>query len=445
MARLDAMVEGARRLTRADGSLEEAFPYEGSFCVTALVASDLLAALDLMRPQLSADRQRRWQAAVRPMVGYLLGADETHALISNHLATAALALARWHAVTAEAASEAKARYLLDRILSRQSREGWFEEYGGADPGYQSLGTTYLADLHRLRPDWGLAEPLARSVRFVWHFAHPDGSFGGVYGSRCTRFYHPAGFEALAAEVPEAATLARFMASSIETGRVVTLDAIDEPNLVPMFNGYCQAAHSWANQSHAEAALPALPALRRQKWRQRFDDAGLCIDAGQRHYTIVGLHSGGTVVHFRDAGLALLDAGVVVRRGAVLGSSQSFDRGNVVRLVGDTLVVEAHIRPMPKRLPSPAQFLVLRLLCLSVMRVRRVREWVKRRLARWLIAPRNAWPATNRRQVRLGADLSIDDDTRLTPGCERIDAPGAFVAMHMASQGYWQVQDEAAPQ
>jgi hypothetical protein len=192
-------------------------------------------------------------------------------------------------------------------------------------------------------------------------------------------------------------------------------------------------------------LPTLPALQRRVRRHRFYDAGLCIDAGERHYTVVGVHSGGTVVHFRDAGLALLDAGVVVRRGAVLGSSQSFDRGNVVRLEGDTLVVEAHIRPMPKRLPSPAEFLVLRLLCLSVMRVRRVREWVKRRLARWLIAPRKAWPATNRRQIRLGANLSIDDDTRLTPGCERIDAPGAFVAMHMASQGYWQLQDEVAPQ
>ena len=83
--------------------------------------------------------------------------------------------------------DGRVRELLDRILKHQSAEGWFKEYEGADPGYQSLCTYYLADVHRMRPNFDLADPLRESVRFLWHFAHPDGSFGGIYGSRNTRF------------------------------------------------------------------------------------------------------------------------------------------------------------------------------------------------------------------------------------------------------------------
>ena len=38
LERINAMIEAASKLIRRDGSLEEAFPHEGSYCVTALVA-----------------------------------------------------------------------------------------------------------------------------------------------------------------------------------------------------------------------------------------------------------------------------------------------------------------------------------------------------------------------------------------------------------------------
>ena len=105
------------------------------------------------------------------MFSYLVKADETHALISNHLATAVAALARWHRRTGDIQAESKAKNLLARILANQSVEGWFSEYQGADPGYQSLCTYYLADVHRVRPDWQLLEPLRASISFLQHLAH----------------------------------------------------------------------------------------------------------------------------------------------------------------------------------------------------------------------------------------------------------------------------------
>ena len=440
VARIDALFMAANSLTRKDGSLEEAFPNEGSYCVTALVAFDLLCAQELLKSEIDQATQARWLSVIEPMIGYLIKSDETHALISNHLATAVAALVRWHALTNDKKSENRARILLERILSHQSAEGWFKECDGADPGYQTLCTYYLADVHGKRPDWSLLEPLRRSVEFLWHFAHPDGSFGGLYGSRCTRFYYPAGLEALAAELPEAAALASFMSKSIAQHTVVTLGTMDEPNLVPMFNTYCWAA-TLRHECKAELSAPALPCLTLRE-RIEFPLAGMLVDGRPRHYTVISTHKGGVVMHFRDQKLTIHDAGVVVRSpNGKLGSSQAYAPENDIKLKGDTLTIRAAISPMPKRLPRPVDFLLLRMFCITIFRIPAVREWIKQQLVRLLITRRNSLPAVNVREIKLGFDLAILDSLEAPAGYTTMPNPGPFVPIHMASQGYWQIQDE----
>lgn len=439
--RIDSLFQGARKLTRSDGSLEEAFPNEGSFCVTALVAFDLLVALDLLGEQVDEARRKEWEASIRPMIGYLLNADETHAVISNHLATAVAALVRWHHLTGDANAEARGRKLLDYILRNQSKEGWFLEYRGADPGYQSLCTYYLADVHHLRPDWQTLEPLRRSITFLWHFAHPDGSFGGLYGSRCTRFYYPAGILALADQIPEAAALAAFMAKSIEEQRVVTLSSIDEPNLVPMFNAYCWAATLTNQQQVRFTSKSIIPALRPEPLRLHFEEAGIVVDRGEGHYSIVAINKGGVVYHFAFGSPPLIDSGVIVRNAkGNLGSSQGF--GPVESKDDEEeLLIIANILPMPKRSPEPWQFIIIRLMCVTVFRFPMMREWVKQALVRHLITGGVSWPLKNRRIIKYGKNLSILDSTDIKLGYEIVNGIHDFVPIHMASQGYWQRQDE----
>jgi hypothetical protein len=439
--RIDSLFLGAAKLTRSDGSLEEAFPREGSFCVTALVAFDLLVALDLLEKHIDEVTRKNWLDTIRPMVDFLLRAEETHATISNHLATAVAALVRWHKISGDALAEARARQLLNCILESQSEEGWFLEYQGADPGYQSLCTCYLADTHQLRPDWQLLEPLRKSVQFIWYFAHPDGSFGGIYGSRNTRFFYPAGLLALGDEIPEAAALAAFMAKSISSQRVVTLSSIDELNLVPTFNNYCWAA-ALASKSIAQPdTLPILPALVRSPMRLHYYQAGLVLDRGEDHYTIVATCKGGVVYHFVSGKQSVIDAGIVVRNNkGKLGSSQGNSQVEF-KEEGGTLAIVADITPMPKMLPEPWHFLILRLMCFTVFRSPKLRECVKQFLVRLLITGSAPWSLKNRRTIQLGMDLAIHDETEFSAGYERVDLGHEFVPIHMASQGYWQLQDE----
>lgn len=444
LGRIDALFVGAEKLTKQDGSLEEAFPNEGSFCVTALVAFDLLCTLELLNKEIDNSIRNRWQQIIQPMIAYLLKADETHAMISNHLATAVAALVRWYDLTKDSAAEERAKLFMSRIVNHQSSEGWFKEYDGADPGYQSLCTYYLADVYINRPDWGLLAPLRKSIQFLWHFAHPDGSFGGVYGSRCTRFYYPAGILAVANDIPEAAVLAKFMSNSIVQQKVVTLTTMDEPNFIPMFNAFCWAATiEQMFEESSRASVELLPSLISDPYRKHFKQAGLIIDRGASHYTVISTHKGGVVNHFVNRKRMINNAGIVVsNKNGALGSTQGYAENNTIDWLDDqTLLIKAGISEMPKQLSDPFKFIALRLFCISIFRIAPLREWVKQQLVRLLITGNKYWSVENERIIKLGTDLSIEDNLINTNGYNEMKNIKSFIPIHMASQGYWQVQDE----
>lgn len=444
LRRIDAMFQGAKTLCYPNGSLEEAFPFESSFCVTALVAYDLLSAIKLLQNNLNQERQTDYLDIIRPMIQFLHHAEETHAFISNHLATAAAALYKWSLLTNEP-GEVRGQQILERILAKQSPEGWFREYEGADPGYQTLCTYYLADLHYLRPDLGLLKPLQHSLQFLWHFAHPDGSFGGYYGSRNTRFYYPAGIEALAGEISEAAVLAQFMRNSVEHQTTVTLSAIDEPNLIPMFNSYCWAAATIGqNADLLSTNLPSLPALSKQVWRSQFSDAGLLLDKGSQYYTLISWHKGGVCYHFSDDNLPMVDTGVVIKNNkGKYFSSQAYQNQNYIHLDNNTITILSPLVAMHRKLPSPLQFILLRLLNITLMRNLLLGSWVKKLLVKFLITGKETIPVSNCRQIHLGLNLALQDSLKgNTQGVAPVKIQQPFSAIHMASQGYWQLQDEA---
>jgi hypothetical protein len=440
--RIKAMFAATRAMTRRNGSLEEAYPYESSFCVTALIAYDLVAAVDLLRDEIDQAARAEMLDAIRPLTGFLLRNSDTHAVISNHLATAAAALFRWHAITADEAAEARARHFVERLLSNFSDEGWFREYDGADPGYQTLCMDFLADIALLRRDLKLEPVLPQAIRFLSHCAHPDGSFSGIYGSRNTRFYFPAGVESLAGSIPEAAALADWMAKSIAELKTVTLDAVDMWNLPTLFNSYCWAAALRAGRGPA-AAPPALP-CHAAPFRKTFDGAGLIIDRGTGHYTIVSWHKGGVAYHFDGDRAKVIDTGVVAKRSdGALFSSQAYEASNrIVWRNENEIEITAPLMQVSWRRPTPATFVLLRTACLTLMRIPIVNRLAKRFLVRLLITAKHASGASNRRRIAFGPHFSIADEwAGPSSGLERVKTGRPFSAIHMSSQGYWQASDD----
>lgn len=449
--RIDAMFKGTAALTRPNGSLEEAFPYEASFCVTALIAYDLLTAIELLGDRLVETQRKDYFRIIRPLIHFLRQSKESHALISNHLATAATALFKWSVLTGEDGSE-RGKEILNRILKEQSIEGWFREYEGADPGYQSLCTYYLADLHHLQPGLSLGEPLTRSLQFLFYFAHLDGSFGGMYGSRNTRFYCPAGIEAVADNIPEAAALSGFMRKSISEMKTVTLSVLDEPNLVPMFNAYCWAAAIFQerqkngitkNGSPPKTQVKQLPCFDLQAWRKHFPEAGILIDKGVHHYTIISYHKGGVCYHFPSDAQTMVDTGVLIKdKGSHYYSTQAYRNDNDVKLSEDTIEITSQFSKEPHSLPSPSQMIILRMLNITIMRNLAIGNFIKKLLVRLLITGKKSMPIKNIRTITLGQQLCIRDQIiGNINDFEKVETDRPFSMIHMASQGYWQVYDD----
>jgi hypothetical protein len=422
------MLDATPTLMRADGSFEEALPYEQSFCVTALVLYDHLQALSRLCPDASEKA-----AQLAPASHFLVKRDETHGFISNHLATAAAALLRFHHLTGDKPARARAESLLTRILDRQSEEGWFEEYGGADPGYQTLCMTHLAEAAFLIDSSRLWSALEKATGFLCHFAHPDGSFGGIYGSRATRIYYPAAMEHLAGRFEQANALREFMRFSIRRQATVTLSAIDQPNLLPVFNNYAEALLAGADADNPCASAPARPG------RTVMADAGLIVDVGPRHHTVVSMHK--TVVyHWRENEKPLINTGIAVTDGRGQVFTSQGGASCDVRIENEAVIMEGNLGRLSIPVPRPANFLILRMLCLSIMRIPPFGAMVKKIIARQLV---NAGRKSNyrfRRIVQLGEKLSIEDfyDSMLQPA----ERTGPFSVIHMASAGYWQKGDTA---
>lgn len=105
-----------------------------------------------------------------------------------------LQTSKWHRIKASR---------LEKLLSLQSQEGWFKERDTFDPGYHSLTISFLAQLDVLRSDLRLKESLTKAVELVTYFIHPDGSYGGEYGSLNTYQFFPYGFELVGEWLPDA--------------------------------------------------------------------------------------------------------------------------------------------------------------------------------------------------------------------------------------------------
>jgi hypothetical protein len=77
---------------------------------------------------------------------------------------------------------------LNLVLGKQTEEGWFYEYGGADIGYSSVLLHYLTDIEGNYHSKKIRDSIVRLCDFLKFFVNPDGTVGGEYGSRNTEYF-----------------------------------------------------------------------------------------------------------------------------------------------------------------------------------------------------------------------------------------------------------------
>lgn len=436
-ARLLNQVEGGLRfwanLQHADGSFDEAYPFERSLAATAFTGFYVGSAVERLGDRLSQESRSCAFAAIERGAEWLAANGEHHGILSNHLAAAAAALqVAGDLLGTDRFCKARDRYL-GIIYREQSPEGWMLEYGGADPGYQSHGMFYLAEVWRRSRDVGLLDRLRQASDFIAWFVHPDGSIGGEYASRGTKFAYPAGFEILAPTVASAAAIATHLRRTVAAGRGIGPWEADQWNLFPLLNNYLAAAEA-AVLLDGAGPLP----WHESDARRVFDKAGLVVARGGERLLVAAPGRGGALKVWRiaDGRLEYEDCGYALDYhgqpfATQFASPWTSDSGPN----GLILSSDCAFQSVPSVRFTPLTFIGFRGFSLSMGRSAAAARWLKQLLVKVLIKKRSQAPGSLRRRISFGVDghLAVED---AIVGAQAKPAPLArHVPIHMGSARY----------
>lgn len=439
----DSVIAGllfSATIQHKDGSFDQAFPHEHSFGATAFLLHPLIYAYRVIKSELSSSQARQVETMLKRAAAFLCGHNETHGVISNHLAGAVLSLYEATELFSEPKYAAEANALLTDILNHQSSEGWFMEYDGADPGYQTLCMYYLAQVHRICPsDERLLPALQRSVEFLSFFIHPDGTFGGEYGSRRTAVYYPGGLSLLSPEIDVARSMTCFMQDSILDGRTLNPTHVDIGNLAPLLSNYALLLEAGIENGDVLRKLPC----QATEIIQDFPQAGLHIRSTARYYAVFGSSNGGVLKVFGmpDKNLLWNDAGYIgeLVNGKFI-TTQMTDTNRVYNISAQEISLQVPFYDMPRSLPGPFQFILLRILNVTIMRNIFLGNLAKSLLVKLLIRSRSRTPLSLTRKIFFRQDqVEVQDEIRMSRPVrlKRLEYARPFVSIHMASAGYFE--------
>lgn len=410
-----AALRFSARSAHADGSCDDYYPFEralGAAVFSLVAATEAYRLLELDDREIRAGLVRRGQ--------WLIEHSETGRL-ANHQALAALGLLQLGHCVDSAEFRAAAAVRLQTVMDWQHAEGWFEEYGGADPGYQSVTIDCLAKYHRAMHDAALHQPLRRALEFSRLFLHPDGSYAGEYGSRGSYHFYPHGAELLAGDSTDAADLADGFLTSLATGRQAYF--ADDRMYAHRIANLIQAYRDWS---------PVTPERART---QRRDDrwlpgAQIYVRRTPTEHTVISAARGGVFKRFETAEdssdsptatRCTSDAGLIIEfsndRTAV---SQLHDLGRPIQcLPGTALLVESPLHWATHETATPLKLVVFRLLLLTAGRwLRSAVRWL---LQKRLITGRRPCPAQLSRTIEFVSMPGGRSRLRITD-CVRLSDP-----------------------
>jgi hypothetical protein len=433
-------LEYALSIQHQDGSFDQAFPQEHSFAATGFLLHSLLEAVSLVSQYIQPELRRRVEECLGRSADFLCRHNEKHGRITNHLAGVALALFFSGDYFDEPRFTRRAEHILQVILGSQSDEGWFPEYDGADPGYQTLCVYYLAKIRERWPSRSLDLALDRSLDFLTYFVHPDGSFAGEYGSRRTQIFYPGGLALLVKSFPVASAVIKKMMEAISRGLSVGLVDIDIGNLAPLLSNYTCAMQMRVIPEVTEA--PPLP-WEQPLVRQDFPQAGFFVRGTEHYYAIFGISNGGVLKVFdkREQSILWDDGGYIgeLSSGKHI-TTQITLPSRAFQLDEEEIVMTSNFYSVLHSLPSPLRFLVLRLMNLTLMRNLKIGNLIKQKLVRFLVTGKYKHPMQLRRRVRFERNrVIVNDLISKTPGLKLkwLEFGRQFVAIHMASAKYFE--------
>jgi hypothetical protein len=363
------------RIQHTDGTIDEFYVNERQLGATAIVLCAVAKTFSAFRDSMSEQDMDDVVVAIRRSADFLASHDETH-LLSNHQAQAVLALFLSGRILSIDYSRAIAKRL-ERIRKGQSGDGWYAEYGGADPGYLSTTIAFLAEYMLESGDMRMDKGIRKAMAFASNFLYPDGTYGGIMGSRNTSHLWLSGFEVMMG-----------MDSRLEYGAFCGFAAASKELLTPekedryFHEQLYDFLMAWKHC--AEGGSGSLVWAR--AFTRSFPDSGISLSCRDSRYVVVNLRKGGIIrvysvesgrCIFSDAGIALVGRSVMV--------TSVIDRDSSVSTKGSILSVSGRLVHYSPKGSSVMKGAALSVGMLALGRTSKVSNFIKDRLIGLLIS------------------------------------------------------------
>lgn len=412
-------------LGHGDGSFDEWYQNERSYCPTAFTAAGAgLTLLTLGEALAPAVRDKALAALER--AGAWLAPRANPAVMNQNLA-AALAFAALAALTGRPQWREAGRERLALAAARQHAEGWFSEYGGADLGYSSLALDLLAGCDRLDPD-GPARAMARPLlAFLANLSGPGPWLPGRLGSRGTAHAFAAGAEHFAASDANAAALAGLWRAGHAQGLLAGPGQVDDRYFAYFHLPQFALAWAWASPAAPAGALEQPPAL-------DLPGCGFSVRRTDRGALFFCRRQGGALAWLMPDAPPLYDLGW-----QALAAGRGVFQGNHWRegalAAGEDLSADAELAKASRGQPIAGARQAAFALFTSLLAASRPAEAFQALAKRRLIQPAARLGLRLDRRVELAEGrLVVSDRLERLPGCPALTGlgPAQAIAMHSPS-------------
>lgn len=390
------------RIIHSDGSLDDYFPFERALGATGYALAALTDACRLLQWEPDAPTRK----AMLTTAAFLSNHNEAGTL-SNHHAIATYALASLGTLCADPHCLLEAHKKAQQLLALQHDEGWFPEYEGCDLGYQTVTLEFMARAKGLDASLIPSDNVSRLLRFIRAFAHPDGSFGGEYGSRNTYNFYPGGFALYAEHHADAREMLGLLQFSIQKGTENHLE--DDGVFGHMLSSWITVLQARDNVTipHPETPDHLPPSL------TIWPNAGLFTGAAGTLRIFGNTTKGGCYKIFNGPDMIASDTGFAGTLADGTAFCQNKPRASVASNNDLSIQIAGRMQRFQSKRLTKISLLGLRALCLLFGNFRSFSSVIRIIMQKMLIYNKKSIPITFTRQISIHKeDISIEDSLQI---------------------------------
>ena len=291
---IEASIYYWTKLQSKDGSFSEWYPNEHSHVATAFTSYAISESLLLLKDKINVKILEKATSSLKKSGDWLNKNIDTTAL--NHTAGAVAALYNIYLLTGEKIYLEVCHKNLNTLIGLQDKEGWFPEYGNADPGYLGVSIDYLAKYWHKSKDPIAEQSLKKALDFlIWFYLENSKTTGGEFGWRNVKYMLPHGLALLSEKFESAKYLESNLRASLKQDLSINPNSVDDRYF--LFFHY----PNYAQASLLEPKEVDFSSIRPKTFLKIFSSSGLVSCKQENYHLITNLKKEGILkLELRDS-------------------------------------------------------------------------------------------------------------------------------------------------